>query len=142
MCPVITIRPEVLRRYHDATYGGRPALPKAYQGAAFDEYVSLCRTQYPGISAWSAATQAPIAAFQEQAKELEPDHKKLPVLPLFAALERMTEVNLEQALAEINPGVERLLLDRLKSVSGWGALATLSSLDDLQVGHRHRSRAF
>ncbi len=131
---MVLIRPDVLRRYHETTFGGRPALPEAFTGATFDEYVGLCRCQFPKISAWRAATHAPIAAFQEQAAELEPDAQKQPSMPVFAALERQAEVELGQALKEITPGVERLLLNRLKSVKGWAALATLSSLDDLEVG--------
>ncbi len=128
-----TIRPTLLRRYHEATYGDRPLTAEALEGVTFEEYVSLRRIHFPEMSAWRAAIEAPVAGFRARAKELDRDAREPPPQPIFATLARQPQVDLAAALEDIDPQVERLLLDRLVSVTGWTALRSLRSLDDLAV---------
>jgi len=127
------IRPALLRQYHEATYGDLPLNAKALAGVSFDEYVALRRIRYPKMSAWQAAVEAPTAELRAQAKKLERPQRQLPAMPVFATIARQPTGDLLEALGSVEPNVQRLLLDRIKTVTGWAAIASLDELDDLEL---------
>lgn len=64
------IRPEVLRRYHEAAYGHEVADDDAFKEASVDEYVLLKRIQFPKISRRQAAKTSPRRAVRKLAEGL------------------------------------------------------------------------
>jgi hypothetical protein len=137
------IRPEVLRRYYEATYGigGRP--DGAFQGATFEEYHDLLRNESPGILPYLAAKRSPGGVFkplmEKFAAEYEADRQaakeRLAHPPKNATprliLAKKTSVDLAKDIPDRN--IEKLLLNSIKEVRGLPALAKLKRLRVLKI---------
>jgi hypothetical protein len=126
------VRPAVLRHYYETTYGGRGETAETFAGATFDEYVAIRRLRGPRLTARAAAVSAPRDDFRAQAEKLPPDPPRPEVpLPVTTHLERKAALDLRTA--PFTRGSTRVIVDRVKQVSGWEGLRAVSGLDDLDV---------
>lgn len=125
------VRPQILRQYHEVTYGGRPATKEAFAGAGFDEYLALRRIAFPDMSAWRAACEAPLQELRAEAPRFSPDPPRDVVVPVTAHLARLAVLDLRKA--RLASGASRVIVDRVKEVCGWEGLRGCSHLDDLDV---------
>ncbi|EMN82755.1 hypothetical protein LEP1GSC106_1140 [Leptospira interrogans serovar Grippotyphosa str. UI 12764] len=69
--PKPSIRPKVLQKYHETTYGGLPLSAEAIADATFEEYYALYRLEYPKVSRWRAA----MSDFRSLTSQFKPDMK-------------------------------------------------------------------
>jgi uncharacterized protein YheU (UPF0270 family) len=129
------IRPEVLRRYHEASYGQQQAGPDAFLGATFEEYYLLMRTQYSKISRRRAAEMSERAEFRELAARLPPEaaeDEESPNTPSRSVFIRQ-KPELDLSSAKLDQDVTVLVLDRIKSITGWEALRQAGRLGTLSL---------
>ncbi|EMN49841.1 hypothetical protein LEP1GSC088_0199 [Leptospira interrogans str. L1207] len=73
--PKPSIRPKVLQKYHETTYGGLPLSAEAIANATFEEYHALYRLEYPKVFRWRAAMSAPRDDFRSLTSQFKPDMK-------------------------------------------------------------------
>lgn len=126
------VRPEVLRRYHEASYGQHDAGNEAFEGADFDEYYLLMRIRFPGISRRRAAQSSGRREFLRLAARMPPDPPRgRGMLPRFCMIQR--EGLLDIAGAGIGPGIHNLALHGIGSISGWSGLRRFPRLDLLDL---------
>jgi hypothetical protein len=125
------VRPELLRRFYEASWQGGVAPEQLYEGATFDEYYALERVRYPQISRNTAAKNAPFDAFRALVRINPPEPPNVVPVPRNVHLSRRDALDLRNEA--IDPGTERLVLDRIKCISGWDALARFTRLRTLMV---------
>lgn len=134
------IRPEILRRYYEATFGKQGPSEEAFQGATFEEYFDLYRIAFPAVSRYQAATSRRNRAFLHMADRFAheqggPMAEKAASAsappPNRAEFRRKPEVDL--AAQAMDENIESLLLDRVKMVKGWKGLLKLKRLRRLSL---------
>jgi hypothetical protein len=125
-----SVRPPILRRYIEATFGGRGPDRDAVAGATFDEWFALLRMVSPKVTAHRAALNAPTEELRAYAARFPKERDVEPALKRFAEVGKRAAVDL--ATAPLEPGLQSLQLSRLKSIDGWEALRGLP-LEDLSI---------
>jgi len=125
------VRPELLRRFYESCWQGGMAPEQLYEGGTFDEYYALKRVRYPQITRNTAARNAPFDVFRAFAGVYPPEPP--PGIPMLRNLHLARRTTLNLCSEMIDLGVERLVRDRIKSISGWDALSRLTQLRTLIV---------
>jgi hypothetical protein len=125
------VRPELLRRFYESSWQGGMAPERLYEGATFEEYYALERVRYPRISRNTAAKNAPFDAFRALAGKWPPQPP--PVAPVLRNVHLARRPAVDLRSEAIDPGTERLVLDRIKSISGWDALSRFARLRTLLI---------
>ncbi|AJR16515.1 hypothetical protein [Leptospira interrogans] len=124
--PKPSIRPKVLQKYHETTYGGLPLSAEAIADATFEEYYALYRLEYPKVSRWRAA----MSDFRSLTSQFKPDMKSpLQMLDWPQLIRGRKELDLREV--ELLPGVRSLILDRIRTLNGWEGLRRLECLTHL-----------
>ncbi|MET0402468.1 MAG: hypothetical protein ABW123_08695 [Cystobacter sp.] len=130
-----TIRTEILKRYHEASYGEQEAGPEAFLGATFEEYYLLRRIQYPQISRRRAAEMSDLLEFRKLADRLPAEGTKVEEpskSPSRSVLLRQ-KAELDLSSVKLTQDVTVLALDRVKSITGWEALRQAGRLEALSL---------
>ncbi|MGA7832813.1 MAG: hypothetical protein WCA21_17790 [Terracidiphilus sp.] len=123
------LRPELLRRFYESCWQGGMTPEQLYDGVSFDEYYALERVRYPQISRNTAAKNAPFDAFRALASTYSPEAR--PEVPALCNTHLSRRTALDLRNEAIDPHTERLVLDRIQSVTGWDALARFTRLHAL-----------
>lgn len=124
----MTIRPQVLRQYHETIYGQDSPSPESFAQATFDEYFQLRRILASRISRRRAAETSPRADFRKLAEDMPPDPPPGDTrLPNFAMFERKPALDLNGA--KLGRDIQNLTLSRIKDLAGWEALRKPEHLD-------------
>lgn len=129
------IRPQVLRQYHEASYGKGEPNEQAFVQATFDEYFQLTRILYPAISRRRAAENSEREDFRKLVDDLPPEPPE-PNRPQVLGLgpgmfERKPTLDL--SAVGLAGDLQFLTLSRIKDVTGWKALSKLARLQDVFV---------
>jgi hypothetical protein len=115
------VRPAVLRRYYEATYGNELDRPAAYAGATREEFFTLARIRHPGESEWSLARYAPPELGLMAVRDQLDATKKAAAAPRACTLvQRRPRVDLGTVAIDSDPPC--LSLDAIKAVEGWDRL--------------------
>lgn len=124
------IRPHILKQYYEAMYGAGGPLPRAFQEATFEEYYALMQISNPNISRYMAARDAHQPAFRAMTESFEPDpprpHGQQRDYQRPGIFRRLPALDLREASFEDN--IDMLLLDRIKTLTGFERLPRLDQL--------------
>ena len=124
----------MLLAYYNVTFGkgarAAQGVAAAFADATFDEYLALCRIQYPGMSRHDAAKRAPradlralAASFAEEQPPDEPEEK------VFDA----SGAGVDLAKLKVPPGAGTVVLKGAKTLSGFETLARIKHIRCLWV---------
>lgn len=134
------IRPEILRRFHEATFGGGGLPDEAFAGATFGEYLDLMRTTFPRLSPYLAARRSPGGIFKDLAEgfkaeydEAERKEKAAQAVRKPSGITILNRPAVDLAEESLDPGAGTLLLNRIKEVTGFAALPGMKSLRVLKL---------
>jgi len=112
------VRPEILRSYYEQSYGKKTPTETAFGDATFEEYYALQRVRFPGISPRTAAANTP--RFRELAARFSDDPPREQELPNLYIVQRRNEIDLDAEA--IGPETQSIVIDRVKKLTGLGAL--------------------